>query len=175
MGIRVNVSEQENNAGDREPLPAGKFHVAITDMELQESQSDNNTGKPMLNFTFTVQDTPGSWQEFQGRKDFTNACLWSGATYTINMILKAMGKYEDCIVGRKGDEFELEYPTEPEFYLSEEMIIRRAVDPKQKKRWPDLPERWIQIRGIQPYDEETAHKNSDKREKEPAGAGSLMP
>jgi hypothetical protein len=169
MSIRVNVSDQENNAGDREPLPVGKFHVAITDVELQESQSDNNAGKPMLNFTFTVQDTPGPWQEFQGRKDFTNACLWSGALYTIIMILKAMDKYDDC----KDANGELDIPTEPEFYLGEEMIIRRAVDPKQKKKWPELPERWVQIRGIQPYDEDTAHV--EKGARTPAGAGSLMP
>jgi hypothetical protein len=169
MSIRVNVSEQEDKAGAREPLPAGKFHVAVTDVQLVESQSDDNLGKPMLAFEFTVQDTPGSWQEFHGRKDFTNACLWDGALYTIIMVLKAMGRYDDL----KDANGELDIPTEPEFYLGEELIIRRATDPKQKKRWPDMPERWIQVRGILPYEESTAHQGAG--EKVAAGAGSMLP
>jgi hypothetical protein len=169
MSIRVNVSEKEDRAGDREPLPIGKYHQAITDVELTEANSEDNAGKPMLSFTFTVQDTPGPWREFAGRKDFTNACLWDGALYTIIMILKALGEYENC----KDADGDLDIPTEPEFYLGRELITRRAVDPKQKKKWPDMPERWIQIRGILPYDEETAHKEGAK--KEPAAAGSMMP
>jgi hypothetical protein len=161
MGIRVNVSEQEKQAGDREPLPIGKYHFAITGVELTESGSDNNFGKPMLAFEFTVQDTPGPWQEFANRKDFTNACLWGadeeagtkGALYTIIMILKAIGKYEECLDGK-----ELDIPTEPEFYLGEQLMGRRAVDKKQKDKWPDLEERWVQLRGFSPYDEATAHK-----------------
>jgi hypothetical protein len=167
MGIRVNVSEQENNAGAREPLPTGKFHVAVTSVELTDSQSDDNYGKPMLAFELTVQDTPGEWQQFAGRKDFTNACLWEGALYTIIMILKAMGTYEDCKDSNGG----LDIPTEPEYYLGQQFITRRGVDQKQKKKFPDMPERHVQIRGILPYDEETAHKSGPKQ----AADSSLLP
>jgi len=178
MGIRVNVSEQEDQAGAREPLPAGKYHVAVTDVQLQESQSDDNFGKPMMNFEFTVQDTPGAWQKHANRKDFTNACLWDGALYTIIMVLKAMpseqgndNAYEDC----KDANGELDIPTEPEFYLGQDLIIRRGLDPKQKKKWPDMPERWIQIRGILPYDQETAHKSNATGRAPREATDSLLP
>jgi hypothetical protein len=154
MGIRVDVSEKEAKASDiGDQLPVGKYHFAITDVELVESQSDNNYGKPMLNFEFTVQDTEGPWKKSAGRKDWINACLWSGATYTINMILKGIGKYDECVVGGSGETVEMDYPTEPEFYIGEQLIGRRGVDQKQKEKWPEMPERWVQLRGFSEYDE----------------------
>jgi hypothetical protein len=169
MSIKVNVSEQEDRAGAREPLPVGKYHYAITSAELSESQSDNNYGKPMMVFELTVQDTPGPWQQFAGRKDFANAMLWEGALYTIIMMLKAIGEYEDC----KGPNGELDIPTEAEFWEGRELIGRRGVDPKQKKAWPDMPERWVQLRSYMPYDEDSAAEAS-KDVRAPADA-SLLP
>lgn len=178
MGIKVNVSDQEAQSGDRnfDSMPAGKYHGAITGVELQESQSENNYGQPMLNFEFTVQDTPGSWQKYANRKDWVNACLWDGALYTIVGILKAMpstqGKknaWEDNLkdtgnVDAEGKPIlELDIPTEPEYYEGVELFFRRGKNKKQVEKWPDMPERWVEIRGFEPFDES---KLSQKAETE---------
>jgi len=182
VGIKVNVSEQESTSGDRsfDSLPIGRYHVAITAVDLLESESENNYGKPMLNFEFTIQDTPGTWQKFANRKDWINACLWDGALYTIVGILKALpsqkGKknaYEDNMkpTNKTDDEgkpvYELDIPTEPEYYEGQELIIRRGKNKKQVEKFPDMPERHVEIRGFGMYDPETAHKGHAVTEEVP--------
>jgi hypothetical protein len=175
VGIKVNVSDQEAQSGERnfDALPVGKFHAAITAVELQEAQSDANAGQPMLNFEFTIQDTPGTWQKYANRKDWTNACLWDGALYTIVGILKALpsqdgnkNAYEDNMrpTGQTDGDgkpiLELDIPTEPEYYEGQELFFRRGKNKKQVEKWPDMPERWVEVRGFGPYDAETAHKGA---------------
>jgi hypothetical protein len=174
MGIKVNVSEQENTSGDRgfDPLPIGKYHVQVAGVELQESRSENNYGEPMLNFDFIVQDSPGSWQKFANRHDFVNACCFDGALYTIIGILKALpsqegnkNAYEDRVVRNSaGEVIEFDIPTEPEYYEGQELFIRRGKNKKQVERWPDMPERHIEIRGFAMYDAATAHKGAPQTE-----------
>jgi hypothetical protein len=158
VGIKVNVSDQEAASGERnfDPMPAGKYHGAITAVELVESQSEAHSGEPMLNFEFTVQDTPGSWQKFANRKDWVNACLWEGSLYTAIGILKALpsqhgnkNAYEDNVDANG----ELDIPTEPEYYEGQELFFRRGQNKKQKEKWPEMPERWVEIRGFAPFDE----------------------
>src|ERR1700744_2866008 len=93
MGIKVNtVSEQEAKSGDGTGyLPSGTYHAVITDVELAESQSDANPGKPLLKFTAAVQDG-----EYADRDLKWTACCWSGALYTIINLLKALGEFENC-------------------------------------------------------------------------------
>lgn len=166
MGIKVNVSDQEASSGDRnfDQMPIGKYHASITSVELEEATSDDNYGKPMLAFEFTVQDTPGTWQKYANRHDWTRACLWEGALYTIIGILKALPSetgdstktaYDDCN-GPDG----LDIPTEPEFYEGRELFIRRGKNKKQVEKFPDMPERHIEIRGFGVYNSETAHKGA---------------
>src|SRR6266566_4010451 len=85
-GIFVDMSAEEAKSQDREPLPVGKFHYKITDMDMVQVREGKNQGKPYFNFEFTVQD--GKYAE---RKDWTNAMLFEGALYTIAQILKALG------------------------------------------------------------------------------------
>lgn len=85
MSIRVNFSETEASSESLAPLPAGKYRVAISDVELRESKSEKNSGKPYYAFEFTVQDGP-----YEGRKAWTNAMLWDGALYTIVRIMKSL-------------------------------------------------------------------------------------
>jgi hypothetical protein len=171
MGIKVNVSEQESRSGDREPLPAGKYHMAITDVTMSSPADGENIGKPMLVFEFTVQDSPDTQvpnresKDFLNRKDFVNACLWEGALYTIVGILKALGEYENSL-DSNGD---LDVPTEPEFYLSRELYVRRAVNRKQKERFPDIPDYWIQAQGYSPY-KQTASTGAPRQQSD-----SLLP
>jgi hypothetical protein len=159
MGIKVSLSDQEASSGDRsfDPMPIGKYHAVIHAVELAESESDNNPGKPMLNFEFVVQDTPGRWQEYANRHDFVNACLWEGAMYTIVGILKALpsqkgnkNAYEDNL----DSDGNLEVPTEPEYYEGQELFIRRGKNKRQVEKFPDMPERHIEVRGYGMFSED---------------------
>jgi hypothetical protein len=140
MAIHTNISDKEDKSGgDYVPLPAGRFNCIITDVESKDSQSDNNYGKPMLYFRFTIQDGP-----YAERVIGTNACCWTGALYTIVGILKAIGQY-DNVKGPNG----LDIPDAPEFYLGQPIIVRRGVNQKKKKENPnDDPDTWIEVRGF---------------------------
>jgi hypothetical protein len=132
--------------------------MAITDVQLTSPADGDNVGKPMLAFEFTVQDSPYTQvpnresREFVNRKDFVNGCLWEGALYTIVGMLKALGEYENSL-DSNGD---LDVPTEPEFWLTRELFVRRAVNRKQKERFPDIPDYWIQAQGYSPFKEDEA-------------------
>jgi hypothetical protein len=140
MSIKVNVSDQEDKSGgDYVVLPAGRYNCVITEVEPKDSQSDNNYGKPMLYFYFTVQDG-----KFADRVIGCNACCWDGALYTIIGILKAIGEYENC-KGTNG----LDIPDAPEFYLGRPITVRRGINQKKKKENPnDDPDTWIEVRGF---------------------------
>jgi len=140
MTVRVNVSDQEDKSGgDYQPIPSGMYNAVITDVESKASASDNNFGKPMLYFRFTIQD--GIYAE---RVIGANACLWDGALYTIVGLLKAIGEYDNC---KKGGG--LDIPEEPEFYLGRAIKVRRGVNQKKKKENPeDDPATWIEVKGF---------------------------
>lgn len=99
MAIKINVSE---NAAEkprvRGKLPLGWYHLRIADVELKESKSERNSGKPMYNFELEITDDPRNPQdangasEFAGRPEWVNACLWDGAEFTIVGIMNALGK-----------------------------------------------------------------------------------
>ena len=99
MAIKINVSERAaEKPRVRGDLPLGWYHLRITDVELKESKSEKNSGKPMYNFELEItdderkpQDANGA-SEFAGRPEWINACLWEGAEYTIVGILNALGK-----------------------------------------------------------------------------------
>jgi hypothetical protein len=84
--LYLDISEQEASSEGQKPVPAGRYHVAVTDVELKESKSEANPGKPMYGIELTIQSG-----QYEGRKIFDNACLWAGASYTIVQITKAMG------------------------------------------------------------------------------------
>jgi len=148
VGLKVTVSDQEASSGDREGLPVGKYHCAITDVRLDSPSSGDNIGKPMLVFEFTIQDSelnqPAKLNEFKNRKQYVNACVWEGALYTIVGILKAMGKYEENV----DESGELDVPDDPDYYIGEQMFVRRATNNKQRQKFPDNPDYWIQASGF---------------------------
>jgi hypothetical protein len=145
MGIKVNTSEQEASSGDGTGfLPSGSYHVVITDVELAESQSEKNPGKPLLKFTSVVQDGP-----FADRDVKWTACCWDGALYTIVGLLKALDEFEN-----QGGAANLDIPDAPEFYLTRHVMVRRGVNKKAKAENPeDDPMSWIEVRGFAPYRE----------------------
>jgi hypothetical protein len=150
MSIKVAMSDQEQKSGDREPLPGGNYHCAITQVELSSPAQGENMGRPMLVFSFTVQESNltkvanAKPNQFAGRVMMTNACVWEGAMYTIVGIYKAIGEYANFV----DDAGNLDVQTEEEFYLGRQLMVRRALDKKQKEQWPDMEERWIQVRGF---------------------------
>ncbi len=111
MPIKINVSskaaEKPKPQRSFEDLPKGWFKVRITDVALEEVKKEfrddgsknPNFEKPMYAFEFTVTDDTeinpvdekGNPQ-FEDRKDWTRACLWDGAEFTIVNIMRALGK-----------------------------------------------------------------------------------
>lgn len=99
MAININVSDNAaRKPRVRQELPLGWYILRITGVELTESQSEKNPGKPMYNFELEITDDPRNPQdangasEFAGRPEWVRACLWEGAEFTIVAILNALGK-----------------------------------------------------------------------------------
>jgi hypothetical protein len=156
--IRVNFSTDEAESKDFEELPIGKYNCKITEVEYRESKSDKNLGKPMYNFTFTVQD--GAYID---RKIWTNACLWEGALYTISNIMKAVG-YDVSAGG-------LEIPM-PDEFLSKDIVVRigkgRAQVGDGTKENPQYPAK-NEAKGFSAPAEGNATTSTGRK------AGSLLP
>jgi hypothetical protein len=121
-------------------------------VRLDSPANGDHVGEPMLVYEFTVQDSDKTkagapakvTRDYTGRKMFANAMCWEGALYTQVQILKAIGEYDNCL-DSDGD---LDINTEPEFYLGRQLMVRRALDSNQRKRWPDNEDYWIQCRGF---------------------------
>lgn len=139
MPLNINVSDKA--AQERKPfedLPEGWYRVRISDVELRESQSEKNSGKPMYNFEFTVtEDTEvnptnaDGASEFADRRVWVNACLWEGAEFTIVNIMRALG-YEIqpgalAVPDITNDE-------EIDAFLGRELDIKYGVTKKERAR-----------------------------------------
>jgi hypothetical protein len=113
MGIKVNFSDESKYSGSSlglDPLPTGKYHVAITDGEIRESgPNSKNPGSQYINFEFTVQSGP-----YEGRKVWSNASLLPHALYTIKGILEALS-YETT-----GNELDFELDD----LMNKELIVK---------------------------------------------------
>lgn len=164
MPISINVSERA--AQKRGKLPLGWYHMRICGVELQESRSEKNPGKPIYNFEFEITDDPRNPQdengasEFAGRPEWIRACIWDGAEYTIVGLLNALG--HDVKPGR------LEVPDilDPDCsmggidaFLGKEVMCHWGIKKKEKieaakeGRKPD-PE-WLGFRPASEDDEES--------------------
>lgn len=80
------VDEAVATGGAFTPLPKDWYHVEIEDVEEVESKSAKNLGKPMYKYKFKVVGG-----DFDGRKLFTQACLWPEAIFTQRDIQAAIG------------------------------------------------------------------------------------
>jgi hypothetical protein len=87
--LRVNFSDKEatSEAFDLDPVPSGKYPVAITDIEVRKSTSEKNPGKPYWSVEMTVQDG----NKYAGRKFWGNVMLFEGALFSLSQLLKATG------------------------------------------------------------------------------------
>lgn len=98
MAISINVSENAAKPPrQRGDIPQGWYVLRFVDVELQESKSEKNPGKPMYNFELEITDDERNPQnadgasEFAGRPEWIRACLWTGAEFTIVAIMRALG------------------------------------------------------------------------------------
>ena len=130
-GIRVNMSAKEGKSKTLEPLPSGRYLVAVTDCDLDEcGPSSDNAGKPMFKLEVTVQDG-----DYEGRKAWTNVMLFEKALYSISQMIKAQG----VDIKEVGDKAEFQVPgyepnviPGPEYWMSKQFIIRTKLMPKRK-------------------------------------------
>jgi hypothetical protein len=89
MGIKVNFTDVEVRSFD--PLPSGKYLVAISDAEIKESGPQaKNPGSEYINFEFTVQEG-----DYADKKIWSNASLLPHALFSIKGILDAVGQGSD--------------------------------------------------------------------------------
>ena len=80
------LDEDVATGGAFTPLPKDWYHVEIEDVEEVESKSEKNSGKPMYKYKFKIVGG-----ELDGRKTFTQACLWKEAIFTQRDIQAAIG------------------------------------------------------------------------------------
>jgi hypothetical protein len=111
--VRLNFTDTEaygNSSLGRDALPNGKYHVAITDVDVRESgPGAKHPGSEYWAIEFTVQEG-----DYKGRKMWTNATMLPHALYTIKGILEAIGRETT------GNELEVE----PDDLVNEELIVR---------------------------------------------------
>jgi hypothetical protein len=111
--VRVNFTDTEkygNSSLGLDPLPTGKYHVAITDIDERESGPQaKNPGAPYWNIEFTVQNG-----QYQGRKVWTNATFVPHALYTIKGIMEALG------METTGNELDIEMDD----FMNKELVVK---------------------------------------------------
>lgn len=95
--VRVNFSEDEasSEARDFTPIPGGKYHCAITEIETKFSNSEKNKGKPYWAVTLVVQNGP-----YADRKLWANVMLFDGALYSLAQLMKAIDRGDVLKTGK---------------------------------------------------------------------------
>jgi hypothetical protein len=121
MGIKVILSDKEAKSELLAPIPSGMYKLNITDVELRESKSLKNAGKPYYAMECTVAEGT-----YEGRKVFTNVMLFEGALYSLKQLADAVGIEPD-------DDGGIDVP-EPEWWLGKEVTAKVKIAPKRKVR-----------------------------------------
>jgi len=135
-GIRVNMSSKEGKSASLEPLPSGRYLMAITDIDLDEcGPTSKNEGEPMFKIELTVQEG-----DYENRKAWTNVMLFKGALYSISQMLKAQG----IAITEVGESAEFQVPgyepniiPGPEWWMSKQFCVRVKLVGKRKVKQPD--------------------------------------
>lgn len=139
MGIKVNMSTKEGSSASLDPLPVGKYLVAVTDGSLKASTSAKNPGKPFYNLELTVQEGA-----YDGRKIFTNVMCFEGALYSISQMLKALG----VEVVANGDQATFQVPDheeneipELEYFMGQQFVVKLSIEKERTVEGKTYPER----------------------------------
>lgn len=157
--LRVNFSEEEasSEAIDFTPLPTGKYHAAITEVETRFSNSEKNKGKPYWAITFVVQSGP-----YENRKLWGNVMLFEGALYSLAQLMKSVGR-EDVL--KNG---QVPHPDE---LLGQELtlsVVKTKDTYRMERDGTDEPIYKNEIKGYKPL-------TGSKGESSGGGSSSLMP
>lgn len=140
-GIRVNFSDQEAASEGKsfDPIPSGRYLVAITDIELKESTSEKNFGKPYWHMELTVQEG-----DHTDRKLWTNVMLFEGALYSLSQLLKSTGNAEALKTGK--------IPPADSFIGKKVVaVVKRQVDKYLMEQDPTGPKEFKnEVKGFQP-------------------------
>jgi|SRR5687768_1700281 len=118
MGIKVVVSQKESESKVLEPIPSGWYKVTISDVELRESKSAKNAGKPYYAIEHTVAEG-----DHEGRKVFSNVMLFEGALYSAVQLMAA-------ITGKQPDEGEMEVPDADEL-VGKDLWAKVKITPER--------------------------------------------
>lgn len=141
--LRVNFSEEEasSTAIDLEPVPTGKYHCAITEIETRFSNSEKNKGKPYLAITLNCISGP-----YENRKFWANVMLFEGALYSLAQLLKATGHADALKTGA--------IPGPDEFIGKEVVVyVAKVKDTyKMKKEGTDEVLYKNEVKGFKPFD-----------------------
>jgi len=82
--LKLNLAEVE--VRDFEALPAGRYHVRVTDWEPREAGQDaKNPGKYYINLEMTIVDGP-----YEDRKLWTNVNFLPNALFTLKALATAL-------------------------------------------------------------------------------------
>lgn len=173
-GIRINMTSKEASAGPQDPVPNGKYLVAVTDCEETECGPESkNPGKPYYKVEFTVQEGP-----YEGRKVWTNAMLFPGALYTISNMLKGLGIEIDKQTGWfQVDGFDECTVPPADWFLGKQYVIKTAIQKGAYKPGEKAPdgERYdpkAEVKGFYPAD---SWKPGQATATVASGASSLLP
>jgi len=103
MGFRVNFSDVESKSFD--PVPAGTYHVKITDGELKETSGGGKLpgGTPMINWEFTIQNGP-----YEGRRLWTNTVIHERTLFNLKALLEASGRFNEAQLSGGDIDFEID-------------------------------------------------------------------
>jgi hypothetical protein len=102
------VLDMSDVQGGFDALPAGRYHVAVTDWDNAEVQNEGKlpAGTPGINWEFTVQEG-----EYEGRKLWTNHWIHPKTLGFLKAMLKNLSKDGEPLYSEEdleSDNFELD-------------------------------------------------------------------
>jgi hypothetical protein len=127
MGIKVVATSQEASSAPRDPLPAGKYLVSVTDGNLKASKSQKNSGKPYYALELTVNDG-----KYDGRKLWTNVMCFEGALYSIVQMLKALGVEFDASGNFQVPAHDENEIPELDWFIGQQFVVAVKITPPSK-------------------------------------------
>jgi hypothetical protein len=135
------IDEDVATGGNFTPLPKAWYDVEIEDVEEVASKSAKNAGKPMYKYKFKVIGG-----DYDGRKLFTQACLWAEAIFTQRDIQAALGipLGEPNAQGKRAfliaDEDELIGKELKVYVVQRDMYVKEGEEPEVDEKGEPLKE-----------------------------------
>lgn len=162
--LRVDFSSEEaaSEARDFDPVPSGKYHVKIVEIELKAcGPNSKNPGKPMWNVKMAIQEP----NPYAGRNLWSNVMLFAGAGYSLAQLMKATG-YEVS-------EGQIKVPPADDL-IGVDLIVNvvKQVDTYKMEQDPGGDRLYKnEVKGFKAYDESEATVGSSTG----SAGGSLLP